>query len=96
MTVCTITLTFAAPVAGRLFPKIDSRILLSAMGIIVILGYAQLSFGQAAWQWWLAGLLYGVGGSGILDVYKRQGLPVPGEKRKDNVRRLSCASDLQQ
>lgn len=24
------------------------------------------------------------------------GLPVPGEKRKDNVRRLSCASDLQQ
>ena len=65
MTVCTITLTFAAPVAGRLFPKIDSRILLSAMGIIVILGYAQLSFGQAAWQWWLAGLLYGVGGSGI-------------------------------
>ena len=24
-----------------------------------------MSFGQAAWQWWLAGLLYGVGGSGI-------------------------------
>lgn len=65
MTVCTFTLTFAAPVAGRLFPKIDSRILLSAMAAIVIVGYAQLSFGQAAWQWWLAGLLYGIGGSGI-------------------------------
>lgn len=65
MTVCTITLTFAAPIAGNLFPKIDSRILLSAMGVIVILGYAQLSFGQDVWQWWLAGLLYGVGGSGI-------------------------------
>ena len=65
MTVCTITLTFAAPVAGRLFPKIDSRILLTAMGLIVIVGYAQLSFGQATWQWWLAGLLYGIGGSGI-------------------------------
>lgn len=65
MTVCTFTLTFAAPIAGRLFPKIDSRILLSAMGAIVIVGYAQLSFGQAAWQWWLAGLLYGIGGSGI-------------------------------
>ncbi len=65
MTVCTFTLTFAAPIAGRLFPKIDSRILLSVMGAIVIVGYAQLSFGQAAWQWWLAGLLYGIGGSGI-------------------------------
>ncbi len=65
MTVCTITLTFAAPIAGNLFPRIDSRILLSAMGVIVILGYAQLSFGQDVWQWWLAGLLYGVGGSGI-------------------------------
>ena len=65
MTVCTITLTFAAPIAGRLFPKIDSRILLTAMAVIVIVGYAQLSFGQASWQWWLAGLLYGVGGSGI-------------------------------
>ena len=65
MTVCTIVLTFAAPVAGRLFPKIDSRILLSVMGLIVILGYAQLSFGQDVWQWWLAGLLYGIGGSGI-------------------------------
>ena len=65
MTVCTITLTFVAPVAGRLFPKIDSRILLTAMGLIVIVGYAQLSFGQATWQWWLAGLLYGIGGSGI-------------------------------
>lgn len=65
MTVCTITLTFAAPIAGNLFPKIDSRILLSIMGVIVILGYAQLSFGQNVWQWWLAGLLYGIGGSGI-------------------------------
>lgn len=65
MTVCTITLTFAAPIAGNLFPKIDSRILLSIMGAIVILGYAQLSFGQDVWQWWLAGLLYGIGGSGI-------------------------------
>ncbi len=65
MTVCTITLTFAAPIAGNLFPRIDSRILLSAMGVIVILGYAQLSFGQDVWQWWLAGLLYGIGGSGI-------------------------------
>ena len=65
MTVCTITLTFAAPLAGRLFPKIDSRILLTAMAVIVIVGYAQLSFGQASWQWWLAGFLYGVGGSGI-------------------------------
>ena len=65
MTVCTITLTFAAPIAGNLFPKIDSRILLTIMGVIVILGYAQLSFGQNVWQWWLAGLLYGIGGSGI-------------------------------
>lgn len=68
MTVCTITLTFAAPIAGNLFPKIDSRILLSIMGAIVILGYAQLSFGQDVWQWWLAGLLYGIGGSGIFTI----------------------------
>lgn len=65
MTACTITLSICAPIAGRLFAKIDSRILLSLMGAGVILGYMSLSFGTNAIQWVIVGVIYGVFGSGI-------------------------------
>ena len=65
MTACTIALSICSPIAGRLFAKIDSRILLTIMGIGVILGYMSLSFGQNAWQWFAVGIVYGVFGSGI-------------------------------
>lgn len=68
MTCCTMALTFAAPVAGNLFPKVDSRILLTAMAAIVILAYASLSFGQSPLHWCIAGVLYGIGGAGIFIV----------------------------
>ncbi|MBR3385171.1 MAG: hypothetical protein IKG69_08240, partial [Atopobiaceae bacterium] len=61
VTVCSLSLAVSAPVAGRLFDKVDSRILLTAMGLIVVAAFASLSWGQHVWQWWLAGLLYGVG-----------------------------------
>lgn len=65
MTVVTMTISVVAPIAGRLYPKYDSRIVLTVMGLLAFGGYALMSFYTEVWMWWLSGLLIGAGVAGV-------------------------------
>jgi MFS family permease len=65
MTFITMTISVCAPIAGRLFPKIDSRILLTVMGLMVFGGYALMSIYTEVWMWWISGVIIGAGVAGI-------------------------------
>ena len=65
MTFYSITLVIASPIAGRLFERYDSRIVLSGMGLIVFAGFAGMSFYTQVWMWWVSGILFAIGGAGL-------------------------------
>lgn len=63
-----ITLSFFAaaacyPIIGRIFPKYNCNIVLTCASLLVIGSTAAMSFFTQAWQWWLAGIVQGIGGS---------------------------------
>jgi MFS family permease len=65
MTVITMTISVCAPIAGRLYPKYDSRIVLTVMGVCVFGAYAAMSFFSQVWMWWIAAFFIGAGVAGV-------------------------------
>jgi MFS family permease len=65
MTVVTMTISVCAPIAGRLYPKFDTRIVLSVMGVLVFGAYALMSLFNEVWMWWIAGFFLGAGIAGV-------------------------------
>ncbi|MDR3052362.1 MAG: MFS transporter [Coriobacteriales bacterium] len=65
MTFITITISICAPIAGNLFQRFDSRIVLTVMGILALGAYACMSFFTEVWMWWIAGIVLGAGVAGI-------------------------------
>jgi len=65
MTFVTMTISVCAPIAGNLFTRFDSRIVLSVMGILTIGAYACMSFYTEVWMWWISGVVLGAGIAGI-------------------------------
>ena len=56
---------------GSVLPKVNIRVLLSTMFILVCLAIAAMGFYREPWQWWISGLIFGFAGSFIFVI------PVP-------------------
>ncbi|SHN88271.1 MFS transporter [Desulfitobacterium chlororespirans] len=70
-TILQLTMVVSLPIAGKLFPKINIRMLLSVSTIVFASGFFIMSQGHSLTYWYIAGFLQGVAG-GFL-IY----LPIP-------------------
>jgi MFS family permease len=57
-------LLVTAPIAGQLFARFDSRIVLGIMGAICVGTVILQSFYSEFWHFWVSGALFAIGGSG--------------------------------
>lgn len=64
-TITYIALALALPFAGKLFPKVNIRFLLSSAIIVCNLSVIAMSQFTATWQWYVAGAILGLAGSFI-------------------------------
>jgi len=62
MTVYSYVMLVWLPFAGRLFDKIDARILFGAAGIILVVGVALLGVWTQVWQIYISGAMMGLAG----------------------------------
>jgi MFS family permease len=60
-----LVLSFCAPIIGRLYLKLDSRVLLTLMGVMVFGAYASMAFFTELWMWLPASIILGAGMAGI-------------------------------
>ena len=60
-----IAVSICAPIAGQLYTRIDSRIVLSIYGLVCFGGFALMSVWAEAWQYWISITLVGAGMSGV-------------------------------
>jgi MFS family permease len=60
-----LALSFAAPIIGRLYLKLDSRLLLTITGIMIFGTYASMAFFTEIWMWAPAGVILGAGMAGV-------------------------------
>jgi MFS family permease len=51
------------PFVGKLLPKVDSRILLSACVLVCVGAMAAMGFYTDIWQWYISGVLIGISGA---------------------------------
>lgn len=51
------------PFVGRLLPRIDSRILLTACVLVCVLAMGAMGFYTALWQWYFSGVFIGISGA---------------------------------
>ncbi len=61
ITVVYLVGAFSAPIAGNLLERFDLRIVLSASVLLVAVGIALCSFWTEVWQFYISGLIEGVG-----------------------------------
>ncbi len=62
MTVYSYVMFVWLPFVGRLFDKIDARVLFGAAGILVVLGVALLGVWTEVWQIYISGVMWGLAG----------------------------------
>ncbi|MDR2108801.1 MAG: MFS transporter, partial [Coriobacteriales bacterium] len=62
MTVYSYVMLVWLPIVGRLFNKIDARILFGAGGISIVAGVLLLGVWTEVWQIYISGVLWGLGG----------------------------------
>ncbi|MCL1847445.1 MAG: MFS transporter [Coriobacteriia bacterium] len=53
---------FIMPIAGRWLPKYNINILLTAAFALLVVALGAMSFYNEPWQWWISGVLIGIGG----------------------------------
>lgn len=66
ITVLYLTMTIAAPFAGKLIQKMDIRIILSVSAALVGIGFILMSLYNEIWQFYISGVLLGLGEISIL------------------------------
>lgn len=64
-TITSLCLAFSLPLAGKMLPKLNIRILLPTGIIICDLCVAAMSQFTAVWQWYIAGAILGIAGAFI-------------------------------
>jgi MFS family permease len=62
MTVYSYVMLIWLPIVGRLFNRVDARILFGAGGISIVAGVALLGMWTEVWQIYISGVLWGLGG----------------------------------
>ena len=62
LTVCSLGLGLAAPFVGRLLPKANIRVLLTACALASVAALGAMAFYDAPWQWWVSGAVIGLAG----------------------------------
>jgi len=65
MTVLCLAMFAGSPLVGKLLPKIDVRITISAAFVIVLAATAAMSLYTEIWQWYLSGAVIGFAGAFI-------------------------------
>lgn len=66
ITVLYLTMTVVSPLAGKLLQKVDIRIMLSASAALVGIGFILMSVYTEIWQFYISGVLMGLGEISIL------------------------------
>lgn len=61
MTIIYLTMTFMAPFMGNLLEKFDIRIVATTCAVLVGTGILLMGTYTQVWQWWLSGVLIGLG-----------------------------------
>lgn len=65
MTVYSYVMLVWLPFCGRLFDKVDARILFGASGILIIVGLLLMTVWTEVWQIYISGALFGLAGPAI-------------------------------
>ncbi len=65
MTVYSYVMLVWLPFCGRLFDKIDARILFGASGILIVVGLLLMTMWTEVWQIYISGALFGLAGPAI-------------------------------
>lgn len=66
ITVLYLTMTVASPVAGKLIQKMDIRIILSVSALLVGVAFILMSLYTEIWQFYISGVMLGLGEISIL------------------------------
>lgn len=66
ITVLYFTMTLVSPIAGKLLQKLDIRIMLTASAALVGIGFILMSMYTEIWQFYISGVLQGLGEISIL------------------------------
>ena len=66
MTVYSYVMLVWLPFCGRLFAKVDARILFGASGIAIVAGLLLMNVWTEVWQIYISGALFGLAGPAIL------------------------------
>ncbi len=61
MTVVYLTQVVFSPIMGRLLQKFDMRVVCTAAALCTSCGYMAMSFYTELWQWYVSGVLIGIG-----------------------------------
>ncbi len=60
-----VSMVIATPIVGNLLPRVNIRILMSVMCVLVCLAEALMSTYTALWQWYASGIVFGLCGTFI-------------------------------
>ena len=66
ITVLYLTMTITSPLAGKLIQKMDIRIILTVSAALVGIGFILMSMYTEIWQFYISGVLLGLGEISIL------------------------------